>query len=216
MSASQPYTFSLWNANGLRLTTIQDSLSYVLSSHIFFITETWLTPPMLIPTDWPQFHLYGTKVAKANRGMGGVAALVNPSCPYQVTLLPSPNAYTLSLKVGVFRVHYVYLPPSLKNAQFLDVLESIPLVPNTIICGDFNARLGESLGDHYGGLVYRFSVESAPVESAPVESAPVIYYNFHPYKFCEDIELVLEELVLAKLSSILVKDIKEYNQFDTK
>lgn len=148
MSASQPYTFSLWNANGLRLTTIQDSLSYVLSSHIFFITETWLTPPMLIPTDWPQFHLYGTKVAKANRGMGGVAALVNPSCPYQVTLLPSPNAYTLSLKVGVFRVHCVYLPPSLKNAQFLDVLESIPLVPNTIICGDFNARLGESLGDY--------------------------------------------------------------------
>ncbi|GAA5807678.1 hypothetical protein MFLAVUS_001051 [Mucor flavus] len=61
-----------------------------------------------------------------------------------------------------------------------------------------------------------------------VESAPVIYYNFHPYKFCED--LVLEELVLAKRffffpvhpnekynkSSILVKDIKEYNQFDTK
>ncbi|GAA5817859.1 hypothetical protein MFLAVUS_011420 [Mucor flavus] len=37
-----------------------------------------------------------------------------------------------------------------------------------------------------------FSVESAPVESAPV--VRLIYYNFHPYKFCGDIELVLEEL----------------------
>ncbi|GAA5804537.1 hypothetical protein HPULCUR_010037 [Helicostylum pulchrum] len=87
--------------------------------------------------------------------MSGVAALVNPSCPYQVTLLPSPNACTLSpnactlsLKVGVFRVHCVYIPPSLKNTQLLDILGSIPFVPNTIICGDFNARLGESLGDY--------------------------------------------------------------------
>ncbi|GAA5817583.1 hypothetical protein MFLAVUS_011131 [Mucor flavus] len=59
-----------------------------------------------------------------------------------------------------------------------------------------------------------FSVESAPVESAPV--VRLVYYNFHPYKFCGDIELVLEELVLTKLGSILVKDIKVYNQFDTK
>ncbi|GAA5811403.1 hypothetical protein MFLAVUS_004839 [Mucor flavus] len=47
-----------------------------------------------------------------------------------------------------------------------------------------------------------FSVESAPVESAPV--VRLIYYNFHPYKFCGDIELVLEELVLTKLGSILI------------
>ncbi|GAA5812988.1 hypothetical protein MFLAVUS_006453 [Mucor flavus] len=56
-----------------------------------------------------------------------------------------------------------------------------------------------------------FSVESAPVESAPV--VRLIYYNFHPYKFCGDIELVLEEVIFG---SILVKDIKVYNQFDTK
>lgn len=148
MSALQPYTISLWNANGLRLTTIQDSLSYVRSSHILFITETWLTPPMLLPTNWSQFHLYGTKIAKANRGKGGIVALVNPSCPLQVTLLPSPNAHTLSIKIGVLRVHCVYLPPSFKNDQVLEALESIPRGPNTIICGDFNARLGEYLGDY--------------------------------------------------------------------
>lgn len=149
MSALQPYTISLWNANGLRLTTIQDSLSHVLSSHIFFITETWLTPPMLLPTNWAQYHLYGTKIPKANnRGKGGIVALVNPSCPLNVTLLPSPNAHTLSLKVGVLRVHCVYLPPSLKTPQVTEVLESIPLGPDTIICGDFNARLGGYLGDY--------------------------------------------------------------------
>ncbi|GAA5815013.1 hypothetical protein MFLAVUS_008517 [Mucor flavus] len=70
---------------------------------------------------------------------------------------------------------------------------------------------------HYGGLVVlkstlcpiqenvstvslpeteEFSVESAPVESAPV--VRLIYYNFHPYKFCGDIELVLEELHFGK------------------
>ena len=149
MSALQPYTISLWNANGLRMTTIQDSLSYVSSSHILFITETWLTSPMLLPTNWAQYHLYGTKIPKANnRGKGGIVALVNPSCPLQVTLLPSPNAHTLSIKVGVLRVHCVYLPPSLKNVQVIDILESIPLGPNTIICGDFNSRLGGYLGDY--------------------------------------------------------------------
>ncbi|KAI9352435.1 Endonuclease/exonuclease/phosphatase, partial [Pilaira anomala] len=149
MSALQPYTISLWNANGLRMTTIQDSLSYVSSSHILFITETWLTSPMLLPTNWAQYHLYGTKIPNANnRGKGGIVALVNPSCPLQVTLLPSPNAHTLSIKVGVLRVHCVYLPPSLKNAQVVELLESIPLGLNTIICGDFNSRLGGYLGDY--------------------------------------------------------------------
>ncbi|GAA5816767.1 hypothetical protein MFLAVUS_010300 [Mucor flavus] len=47
-----------------------------------------------------------------------------------------------------------------------------------------------------------FSVESAPVESAPV--VRLIYYNFHPYKFCGDIELVLEEL-----NKFIIKFIKK-------
>lgn len=146
--STQSLSLSLWNANGLRVTTIQDSLSHVLNSDIFFITETWLTPPMVIPTDWTQYHIYGSKVAKANnRGSGGVAALVNPHCRYPVSQLPSPNSYTLSLKIGALRVHCVYLPPSLRLDHVFDILNSIPLLPDTIICGDFNARLGELLGD---------------------------------------------------------------------
>jgi exonuclease III len=146
--STQSFSLSLWNANGLRVTTIQDSLSHILYSDIFFITETWLTPPMLIPTNWTQYHTYGTEVANANnRGSGGVAALVNPRCPYPVTQLPSPNNHTLSLKIGALRVYCVYLPPSLHLDQVFDILNSIPLLPGTIICGDLNARLGELLGN---------------------------------------------------------------------
>jgi hypothetical protein len=88
------------------------------NSDIFFITDTWLTPPMLIPTNWTQYHIYGTKVINANnRGSGGVAALINPRCPYPVTQLPSPNNHTLSLKIGALRVYCVYLPLSLHLDQ---------------------------------------------------------------------------------------------------
>jgi hypothetical protein len=112
------------------------------------VSPLWLTPPMLIPTNWTQYHIYGTKVINDNnRGSGGVAALINPRCPYPVTQLPSPNNHILSLKVGALRVYCVYLPPSLHLDQVFDILNSTPLLPGTIICGDFNARLGELLGD---------------------------------------------------------------------
>ncbi|KAG1452021.1 hypothetical protein G6F56_007928 [Rhizopus delemar] len=138
---------SLWNANGLRATTVHEVLSHCFSSSLLFITETWLLSPSLLPTDWMQYHVYGVPVASTSRGSMGVTALVNPSCPYTITQLPSANRYTLSLKVGPFRVHCVYVPPPVSNSDFLSVLSSIPSLPNTIICGDFNARLGDLTGD---------------------------------------------------------------------
>ena len=139
LTVNTPYSISLWNANGLRATTIHNPLSDVL-----LVTETWLTSPMLIPTNWAQFHLYGKKVLNAhNRGSGGITALVNPHCTHTILQLPSPNNHTLSLKIGDLRVHCVYAPPSINMDQFIDILNSIVLGPNTIICGDFNARLGD-------------------------------------------------------------------------
>ncbi|KAI7863123.1 hypothetical protein BDF14DRAFT_1846908 [Spinellus fusiger] len=41
----------------------------------------------------------------------GVSALVSPSFPYPVHQLPSPNKYTLSLKVGSLCFLCLYLPP---------------------------------------------------------------------------------------------------------
>ncbi|KAG1439058.1 hypothetical protein G6F56_012420 [Rhizopus delemar] len=148
MSEVQHLSMSLWNANGLRATTVHEVLSHCFDSSLLFITETWLLSPSLLPTDWMQYHVYGVPVASTSRGSMGVTALVNPSCPYTITQLPSANRYTLSLKVGPFRVHCVYVPPPLSNSDFLSVLSSIPSLPNTIICGDFNARLGDLTGDH--------------------------------------------------------------------
>lgn len=73
------FSISLWNANGLRATSISDVLSHVNTS-ILFITETWLTAGYL-PAHWSQYHLYGTKVLDCSgRGSGGVSALVSTSC----------------------------------------------------------------------------------------------------------------------------------------
>ncbi|KAG0931012.1 hypothetical protein G6F32_011821 [Rhizopus arrhizus] len=147
MSEVQHLSISLWNANGLRTTTVHEVLSHCLSSTLLFITETWLLSPSLLPTDWMQYHVYGVPVPSANRGSMGVTALVSPSCPFPVSQLPSPNRYTLSLKVGPFRIHCLYVPPPLSNSDFMNVLSSIPSLPNSFICGDFNARLGDLTGD---------------------------------------------------------------------
>lgn len=141
------FSLALWNANGLRAATIHDVLSHVLHCDILFVTETWLTSG-LIPTDWSQYHLYGTPVVNANnRGSGGVTALISPHCPFTVSQLPSYNAHTLSLKVGTVNVHCVYFPPSLSRDLVLSSLNTLSLSSDTIICGDFNARLGDFIGD---------------------------------------------------------------------
>lgn len=140
-------SLSLWNANGLRASVVHDVLSHVLDSHVLLVTETWLTSGSF-PTNWSQFHLYGTKVPGAfGRGSGGITAFVSPSCPYPISQLPSYNPYTLSLKVGTLTVHCVYFPPPLSTDKVLSVLSSLPLTRDTILCGDFNARLGSLTGD---------------------------------------------------------------------
>ncbi|KAG2192063.1 hypothetical protein INT47_006506 [Mucor saturninus] len=137
----------LWNANGLRATTIQDVLSHVTNSDILFITEAWLTAGYF-PANWSQYHLYGTLVSNGNgRESGGVSCFVSPHCPIPVTQLPSPNAYTLSIKIGSVNVHCTYFPPNLSRELVLSALRFIPLGSDTILCGDFNARLGPLIGD---------------------------------------------------------------------
>lgn len=141
------FQLGLWNANGLTDTVVHDALSHSLNTDILFVTETWRTAGNY-PTNWPQFHLYGKKLSSAyNRGSGGVTAFINPNCKHEVFQLPSYNAYTLSLKVGTLNVHCVYLPPPLSSAQVLHILNTIPPDRDTILCGDFNARLGSLTGD---------------------------------------------------------------------
>ncbi|KAI8348652.1 hypothetical protein BD560DRAFT_338175, partial [Blakeslea trispora] len=143
-------SIGLWNANGLQLTSVADVLSHCRSFDIVLITETWILSPSLLPTSWIQFHTYGKPVAGNYRGSQGIVALVNSDCPVSVTHLTSPNPYTLCLQFGQLRIACFYLPPSLSLDQVLTTLDSIPLSRDTILCGDFNARLSSLVGDSLG------------------------------------------------------------------
>ena len=144
---SHSFYLSLFNANGLSQSTVHDVLSHSARSDVLFVTETWLTAGYL-PVNWSQYHLYGSKVVGANnRGQGGITALISPHCPHTISQLPSLNAYTLSLKIGAVNVHCVYFPPSISDDLVISSLKHIPLHSDTIICGDFNARMGSLTGD---------------------------------------------------------------------
>ena len=140
-------SIGLWNANGLQATTIADVLQYCTNLHILFITETWLLPLSRIPTSWTQFHRYGTPVEGNYRGSMGITALFHPSFTLPIIELPATTNYALSLKVGTLQLVCLYLPPSLPDRDVLPILDSIPLLEHTIICGDLNARLGTLTGD---------------------------------------------------------------------
>lgn len=124
---SSPFRISLWNANGLGTTVIHDVLSHCASTDVLFITETWLLHPTRLPTDWDQYHLYGTPVQSTFRGLMGVACLVSPECKLPVTQLPSPNNYTLLMKIGALHVLCLYLPPSLSQSAVDSILSALPI-----------------------------------------------------------------------------------------
>ncbi|KAK4522115.1 uncharacterized protein ATC70_004654 [Mucor velutinosus] len=156
-SASQltPLTIGLWNARGLRDTTIDDVLRYCQSFSVLFITETWLNRhPIRLPTNWQQFHLPGVTVAGGGRGSRGITCLINPSCPLTAFQTPLPSAlqeFALGIQLGrELRLICLYIPPEqadLYTENVSSILNAIPLDHDTIICGDLNARMGSFVGD---------------------------------------------------------------------
>ncbi|KAI7865976.1 Endonuclease/exonuclease/phosphatase [Spinellus fusiger] len=136
-------SIGLWNANGLQQSLVHDIMTHPHSFSMLFITETWLLSPSHLPTPWTQFHTYGKPVADNFCGSMGICALIPPSCSFHVTQLPMPSPYTLGVQFVL-----LHLPPSLSIEAALEVLNSIPLLDNTIICGNLNACLGSIIGDH--------------------------------------------------------------------
>lgn len=152
-SSATNITIGLWNANGLQKTTVADVLSHCQSFDILFVTESWILSPYTLPTAWTDFHTYGnpvtmiTPTGKKVRGSNGIVALINPDCSVPINHLPSSNPYTLNLQFGQLRISCFYLPPSLSTSQAMAILDSVPLQEDTILCGDFNARLFHVTGD---------------------------------------------------------------------
>ena len=160
-------SISLFNATGLPRQAISPLLKLAESSSVLLITETWLLSPNKYPTSWQQFHTYGQPIQSVkNRGSLGIALLVNPSCPFSVQYIPPRHSllakYTLSFVISKHLVHCLYLPPSLSHTEISNTLDLLPMdltnITSTIICGDFNARLGHITGDtshtHRGRILY--------------------------------------------------------------
>ena len=142
------FKIGVWNANGLQATTINDILQHCHSLHMLFITETWFLHPSRIPTAWQQHHIYGTPVAGNYRGSMGICALISPNCPYPVRQVAIHNRYTIGFAIRNIQIRCLYLPPSIPDEEAIEVIRSIPLQQDMIICGDLNARLGQMTGDH--------------------------------------------------------------------
>ncbi|KAG1424190.1 hypothetical protein G6F58_002501 [Rhizopus delemar] len=149
---------SLFNATSLARQAFSPILNIVQSSSVLLVTETWLLSPLKYPTHWKQFHTYGVKTQPlATKGHQGICLLVNPNCNYHVHHLAQQESplsqYKLSFTIANILVHCLYLPPHLNNQTVKFILDSLPTTNahtnRTILCGDFNARLGIHTGDHF-------------------------------------------------------------------
>lgn len=149
---------SLFNATGLPRQAISPLLQFSQDSDLLFITETWLLSPNKYPSSWTQYHTYGLPANSFNvhRGTLGLALLVNPECNLPVYQLthehPLLAKYSLSIILSKkILIHCLYLPPSLDTEAIQQILDLLPLhmprTTTTIICGDFNARMGDFTGD---------------------------------------------------------------------
>ncbi|KAG1333798.1 hypothetical protein G6F62_006643 [Rhizopus arrhizus] len=97
-----------------------------------------------------------TSSYNSHRGTLGLALLVNPHCNLPIYHIshdhPLLAKYSLSIILSSkILIHCLYLPPSLETEDVSQILDSLPLhisnTNTTIICGDFNARMGDFTGD---------------------------------------------------------------------
>ena len=139
------------NANGkLRQETIDSVLFYCNSVDLLFVNETWLGAGKTIPTHWKQYHIYGQPVENTHRYQMGISLFINPALPITKLYVDTQSSdYYMTCHFNGMKIYCLYLPPnpSLDNKTALQILESIPLGPSTIICGDINARIGRTSGD---------------------------------------------------------------------
>ena len=152
-------SISLFNATGLPKQVIYPILNVATDSSLLFLTETWLLAPTKYPTSWKQFHTYGSPINSSynkNRGHLGISLLVNPLFKSHIYHIHHENPllakYTLSVVISSkVLIHCLYIPPNLGDNELSEILEQLPLnfnnTTSTIICGDFNARMGEVTGD---------------------------------------------------------------------
>jgi hypothetical protein len=152
-------TISLFNATGMPKQSIYPILQLAQNSDILFLTETWLLSPTRFKSTWKEYHTYGLPLttSRGRQGHLGLALLVNPRCDFPVCQIehshPLLTKYTLSIVLSsTVLIHCIYIPPELEeDVPITAILDELPMqyasTTTTILCGDFNARLGQITGD---------------------------------------------------------------------
>ncbi|KAI8084266.1 endonuclease-reverse transcriptase-domain-containing protein [Gilbertella persicaria] len=99
--------------------------------------------------------LFGRDDDMLTDGQQGISLLVPPSCLYTIHHIQyepsSTSQYKLSFVIADILVHCLYIPPHESREKVQAILDSLSLswrnTTQTIICGDFNARMGSFTGD---------------------------------------------------------------------
>jgi hypothetical protein len=154
-------SIGLFNTRGIS-SSIDELIREAEASGIdvLVVTETMLLPPTRIPTHWTQHHLYGTSREGTFRGFGGISILIRPNFPFHIYApTPTQSLYQYPFRIGPYTFYALYLPPSLSPVEIHQILVNIPLTPLTMVLGDFNARLGDAVGDSRDNSRGRMTLE---------------------------------------------------------
>lgn len=152
-------SISLFDATGMPKQSIYPILQLAQNSDLLFLTETWLLSPTRFHSTWKEYHSYGLPLAttRGRRAHLGLALLVNPR--YDLPVFPIEHSHPLLAKYALsivlswtILIHCIYISPELEeDVPITAILEELPMqyasTTTTILCGDFNARLGQITGD---------------------------------------------------------------------
>ncbi|KAF7720537.1 hypothetical protein EC973_007628, partial [Apophysomyces ossiformis] len=116
------------------------------SVDILLVTETFLSKGKIPSCPWKQIHNYGQVISRVNC-RGGLSFFIRPDFPYPYKEYPITNPDTLSIGIGQYTLHGLYLPPKLDLETARQRYSTLPLDEHTLILRDFNTRLGRCMGD---------------------------------------------------------------------
>lgn len=152
-------TITIFNATGISKYAVDSILTFTQHTSLLFLIETWLLPPNQLLTNWQQHHTYGEPRSDTYSWIGkmGISLLVHPDFNLPVHGIedsdPHFSKYHLTCTVANTLIHCLYLPhlsqlPMLSPSS--PVYHSVtPTLQTHIFCGDFNARVGSFVGDHF-------------------------------------------------------------------
>lgn len=137
------------------------------------LQETWTRPGDPLPP-WITAAVSAPVPARAIRGFGGVAVVVNPAVKHQVVCSRATKTYQfIILSISGMHLAVVYLSPLALKNEALECLNAVKRLapPPTAIVGDFNARHvdWDHEGNYRGALLKKWCADASFSVQAPSE-----------------------------------------------